>query len=370
VSYASIKDVAALAGVSFQTASKVLNGRDGAASTATEKRVVEAAGRLNYVPSALARRLLNRSTTMVGIISADFSDFGLSQFVVAAQHEVHARGSESLLVSVQPGGDPVRAVRELLEHRVAGILVIAPDVERNPRLARALPPEIPVVSLNHIAGSHVSLVGSDHVQTGKLAATHLLERGHRRMGTITGPASREVVRSRLSGFRTVLLESGASFPRRRVVNTDWTARGAHRAVHALLDNDPAITAVFVHSDVMAIGALRALADRGIRVPDDCSVVGCDDAPFAAYLIPALTTVRVPFEQTGARAAHLLLDKIDGAEIPRRELLPVGLVERNSTASTTERNGKPNARRSSHPKGDTDGNPVRKVNDEHLVASGT
>jgi LacI family transcriptional regulator len=370
VSYASIKDVAALAGVSFQTASKVLNGHDRAASTATERRVLHAARKLDYVPSALARRLLNRSNPMVGIISADLSDSGLSQFVAAAQREVHARGSESLVVSVQPDGDPVRAVRELLEHRVAGILVIAPNVERDPRFAKALRPELPVVSLNHLPGTRAGLVGSDHVETGALAAVHLLRRGHRKIGTVTGPPTREVVRSRLQGFRGALRQAGTPLPPRRVVHADWTSAGAHEAVHDLLDSDPAITAVFAQSDVMAIGTLRALADRGIRVPDDCSVVGCDDAPFAAYLIPALTTVRVPFDETGARAARLLLDRIDGAEIPRRELLPVRLIERHSTAVPARQQARPTNRRSADRPSRRGANSLRKVNDEQLVTSGS
>jgi LacI family transcriptional regulator len=330
--YASLKDVAALSGVSFQTASKVLNGRDGAASSDTAERVVDAARQLGYVPSATGRRLVGASSPLIGIISDGLSDFGLAQFMEGAQCSIHARGVEALVVIVQRGGDSAASVRKLLEQRVDGILVIAPSVEHQPGFAKALAGAPPVVSLNHFPEGNAFLVGSDHAQTGALAAAHLVDRGHRRIATITGSSLRAVVGSRLGGFRRALAQAKVRLPSRRIAEADWTSEGAHRAMHGLLEVDPSITAVFVHSDVMAMGVLRALADRGIRVPEECSVISCDDLPFAAYLTPTLTTVRIPFQETGARAAELLLDRVGGADIPQRELLPVRLVIRKSTAA--------------------------------------
>lgn len=328
-SYASLKDVAARAGVSFQTASKVLNGRSGAASPTTVDRVLAAAQELRYVPSAMARRLVSQSAPLVGIVSEDFSDVGLSRFLVGAQRVVHERGKEAFVVAIQPSGDPTLAVRQLLEHRVDGILVIAPSMERDRRFAKALTNGLPIVSLNHFPRSTAALVGSDHGQTGALAAEVLIRHGHRHVAAVTGPRTREVTVRRSSGFRTALHDAGVPLPPSRVVEADWTAQGAHEATHRLMSSDPKTTAIFAHNDVMAMGVLRALADRGVRVPEDCSVVGCDDMPFAAHLVPALTTVRIPFDETGARAAELLLDRMAGATIPRRELLPVRLIERQS-----------------------------------------
>jgi LacI family transcriptional regulator len=330
--YASLKDVAALSGVSFQTASKVLNGRDGAASPRTAERVLDAARQLGYVPSATGRRLVGASSPLIGIISDGLSDSGLAQFLEGAQRAVHARGVEALVVIVQPGGDSAASVRKLLEHRVDGIMVIAPSVEHQPGFAKALVAAPPVVSLNRFPDGNAFLVGSDHAETGALAAAHLIECGHRRIATITGSSTRAVVGSRLRGFRSALAQTNVRLPPRRIAEADWTVEGAHGAMHGLLDADPSITAVFVHSDVMAVGVLRALADRGIRVPEECSVISCDDLPFAAYLTPGLTTVKIPFQETGARAAELLLDRLGGADIPLRELLPVRLVIRNSTAA--------------------------------------
>jgi LacI family transcriptional regulator, galactose operon repressor len=329
-SYSSLKDVAARAGVSFQTASKVLNGHPGAASADTIDRVLAAARELEYVPSAMARRLVSRSAPVVGIITGDLSDTGLAQFLAGAQRAIHASGGEAFIVALEPSRNHDKSVRKLLEHRVDGVVVIAPSVERDRRFASGFPASLPMVSINHLPGSSATLVGSDHHQTGALAATHLIELGHREIATVTGPSSREVVGSRHTGFQNTLKEARIRLPTRRVARADWTAQEAHRVTAVLMEADSAITAIFVHSDVMAMGVLSALRERGCRIPDDVSVVGCDDMAFSAFLVPPLTTVRIPFEKTGQRAAELLLAKISRAEIPHRELLPVQLIERKST----------------------------------------
>jgi LacI family transcriptional regulator len=329
--YVSLRDVAARAGVSFQTASKVLNGQQGVVSAETRERILAAASELGYVPNALARGLVRRSSVTVGVLADDSSDLAIAQFVLAAQRALAGRGHAALISSVHAEDDAELAVRKLIEHRVDGILVAAPSLEESEKLGMSLRGTLPAVSIHHVHGGGIPVVGSDHAATGSLAARHLLGMGHRRIGTVTGPRRRRVVRSRMSGFRAALQDAGHRVAARRTIEADWTHAGGYEALHRLLDAAPELTAVFVHTDVMAIGALKALQERGVRVPDDCSLVGCDDLSFAAYLIPALTTVRVPFLETGERAATLLLDRIRGQPTQRRELLPVELVVRASTA---------------------------------------
>ncbi|WP_173132548.1 LacI family DNA-binding transcriptional regulator [Kibdelosporangium persicum] len=328
----SLKDVAARAGVSFQTASKVLNGHSRVASPSTRERIQRAAAELGYVPNAMARGLVRQASVTIGVLADDFSDQAVSQFVLAAQRAAASHGHGALISSVHADIDAELAVRKLLEYRVDGILVAAPSLEDEPQLGDALRGPLPVVSINRIHGGGVPLIGSDHALTGTLAAQHLLDLGHRRIGTVIGPRGRQVVRRRTRGFRDTLRAAGRPLPERRIAEADWTYDGGWAATHRLLDTDPAITAVFVQNDVMAMGALKALHERGLRLPADCSVVGCDDLSFAAYLVPPLTTVRIPFEETGERAATLLLDRIGGKQIPTRNLLPVELVVRESTTS--------------------------------------
>jgi LacI family transcriptional regulator len=330
--YVSLRDVAARSGVSFQTASKVLNGgREGVVSPNTRERILRAAAELGYVPNAMARGLVRQASVTVGVVADDFSDLAVSQFVLAAQRAAASRGHAALISSVHAAIDAGLAVRKLLEYRVDGILVAAPSLEDDPALGAALRGPVPVVSINRVNGVSVPTIGSDHTVTGALAAQHLLDLGHERIGTVTGTSTRQVVRARMRGFRTTLGAAGVPLPERRVVEADWTADGGFAATHRLLDADPTVTAVFVHNDTMAMGALKALRERGLRLPADCSVVGCDDLSFAGYLAPPLTTVRIPFQETGERAATLLVDRIGGKEIPERELLPVELIVRESTS---------------------------------------
>ena len=327
--YVSLKDVAERAGVSFQTASKVLNGRSGVVSPATRERIERAARELGYVPNALARGLVRRDSLTVGILADDFSDVALSRFVVAAQRTIENQGHVALVTTTTPGNDA--PLRRLQEHRVSGVLVIAPSVEEDEGIGEYLRGPLPAVTLNHIAGGGVPAVGSDHRRTGTLAAEHLVALGHRAIGTVTGPTGRRVVVSRLAGFRDTLHAADVELPERRVLATEWDARSAAAATHHLLDADPDVTAIFAHNDTMAFGVLAALRVRGVAVPEACSVVGCDDSPLAEFAAPPLTTVRVPFEATGARAAELLLARIRGDTTPSRDLLPVHLVVRESTA---------------------------------------
>jgi LacI family transcriptional regulator len=331
VAYASIKDVAALAGVSFQTASKVLNGQTGAASAATNDRILSAAADLGYVPNALARGLVHQTSPTIGILSDDFSDLAIARFVTGAQRAIDRAGLAALVVSTPPGGDHSLPLRWLHEHRVQGVLLIAPSLEGDPRLAAALRDLVPLVSLSHVAGTRMPVVGSDHHETGALVAEHLIGLGHRRVGTITGGRDRQVTLRRLDGFRATLQAADVRLAPAAVVESDWSSAGAGVATHRLLDAEPAITAIFAQSDLMALGVLRALAQRGVRVPDECSVVGCDDLAIAEFTTPPLTTVRVPFEETGALAANLLLRRIRGEQISPRQLVPVAFVERASTA---------------------------------------
>jgi len=329
--YVSLKDVAARAGVSFQTASKVLNNDPGVAvSEATRERILESARILGYVPNALARGLVSQTSLTIGVLADDFADTALAQFVMAAHKWASGRGQAMLTVNVRPDVDPAAAVRVLREHRVGGILVVAPSLENDPRLGKSLRGSLPTVSLNHIHGGGIPLVGSDHRVTGALAADHLLGLGHRRIATVTGPRDRRVVVSRLAGFRERLQSSGHRFSSRLVAEGDWTAEGGYAAAHHLLDIDPTFTPIFVHSDSMAVGVLRALHERGVDVPGDCSLIGCDDLPPSAYLVPPLTTVHVPFRETGERAAALLMDRIKGEKVRPRQLLPTHLVVRAST----------------------------------------
>lgn len=334
--YVSLKDVAAKAGVSFQTAGKVLNGHRGVVSESTEKRILAVARELGYVPNALARSLVTRSTYTVGIIADSLDDWVLSQFVVGAEREARRQGHAVLIGAVQSTlphdgkGDGEEYVRLLMERRVDGILAAAPTLEDDEAVGALLRGPVPVVSTHHVPGGGVPVVGSDHTLTGRLATEHLVSAGRRTIATVTGP-SRRVVDDRLRGYRQAL-EAAALQPRDSLVEAaDWTPAGGFAATLRLLDREPGIDGIFAQTDMMAVGVLSALHERGRRIPEDCAVVGCDDLPVSAYLTPALTSIHIPFHDTGARAMELLIARISGErKFDRRVLLPVHLVVRASS----------------------------------------
>jgi LacI family transcriptional regulator len=329
--FVSLKDLAARTGVSFQTVSKVLRGSPVNVSEATRARVLESARELGYVPNAVARGLATQSTCTIGIVAGDLADWALSLFVVGAEREARRRGHAVLITSARrEAGDAAACVRALVERRVDGIVAAAPQLEDDAELAGLLR-GVPAVSLHHVRGGGVALVGSDHRATGRLAAEHLVRLGHRRIATVTGPPDRRVVSSRHHGCREVLEAAGIETGRALAEAADWTPEGGHRATRALVERNPDVTALFVQSDLMAMGALSALHRLGRMVPDDVAVVGCDDLPMVVHTVPPLTTVHVPFAETGAKAVSLLIEQRDRRPEgrPERVLLPVSLVVRES-----------------------------------------
>ena len=328
----SIKDIAAQTGVSFQTVSKVLKGQ-GTVAPETRKWILEVAEQMGYVPNALARSLVNQQTATIGIVASDFSDYVLAQFVVGAEREAR-RQEKSVIVGVidEEGMEAERLIRILLEQRVNGIVLAAPQLEQNPKVREILHGQVPVVSMYHVPGGGIPTVGSDHARTGFLAMQHLLDLGHRRIGTIIGPRDRQATQTRLRGFQRALLAANIEFSPDLIEESDWLVEGGYAATRRLLERVPDITAIFAQNDMMAVGILGALRELGMRVPQDCSVVGCDDITLAAYTVPALTTIHIPFYETGEVAVRLLLDIImKRTADPKKVLLPVHLVERASTA---------------------------------------
>jgi LacI family transcriptional regulator len=328
----SVKDVAARSGVSFQTTSKVLNG-GGSVSDATRARILQAASDLGYVPNLQARSLVMQRTRTIGLIAGDFGDPGLSRSLAGAEAEARREAYGLMLTSVEPEGSGTEyALPAMMERRVDGILLAAAQMEDDPALQHVLDPTLPVVSVNYIEGGGVATVTADDENAGYLATRHLLEQGHRVVGALTGIASRRLTQARQRGYAKALSEAGVEVAEGLVEEAGVHVADGLAALPRLIARRPDVTAVFCHHDLVAVGALAALGSLGKRVPDDCSVVGCDGLDSAAFTSPPLTTVRVPFYEIGAEAMRVLLRLVagDGAG-PRNVRLPVHLIARASTA---------------------------------------
>jgi LacI family transcriptional regulator len=321
----TIRDVAARAGVSHQTVSRVINDNP-QVTAATRERVLTSIKELGFVPNPLARGLLSNQTRSLGVVAEDISDQFFARMAAGAEAEARRRGYYLMIGSVEPGDNEAGYLRLMLERRVEGLIVARPSV---PLSAEALSAGIPVVAVGIGAHADVTVVDVDNRQGGCDATKHLLDRGHRRIATIVGPAPWPSAASRLDGYRDALQRAGAQ---ELVEHADgWGLDEGFAAASRLLERDAGFTALFAHSDLIALGAIRRLREGGLRIPDDVSVVGYDDLPVAAYVEPALTTVHQPMHEVGVVAAGLLLDQLaGGAPLPvAAHLLPARLVVRQS-----------------------------------------
>lgn len=332
---ATIRDVAAAAGVSPQTVSRVINNRPDVAPQ-TRRRIWQIIQELGYQPSALARALVSKRTYALGLITADFSDYFFTQVIVGAEAEARRNGYFFILCSTErnPADEP-EYLRLLTERQVDGILFARPSTEQDSRHVASLVRQgVPLVTTAyHLPGEQLTVVDVDNVQGGLQATRHLVSRGHRRIGMITGPADWKSVKDRSEGYRQALEAADIPFDPRCVVHADWSYEGGYLAMQQLLLQAPDLTALFAQNDCMAIGAMRALREAGRRIPEDVAVVGFDDIPAAAYCYPPLTTMRQPMQEVGRVATRLLLELIQDPATERKEvLLNAELVHRSSCCS--------------------------------------
>lgn len=331
----TIRDVAAAAGVSYQTVSRVINNRPDVAEE-TRRRVWQVIEELGYQPSAIARGLVSKRTYTLGLITADFSDYFFTQVIVGAEAEARKQGYFFMLCSTErnPDDEP-EYLRLLTEREVDGILFARPSTEEDSRHILSLIQQgVPLVTTAYwLPGEKLTVVDVDNVDGGLQATECLIKRGHRRIGMITGPAGWKSVNDRTEGYKLALSRAGIPFDASLVEYGDWSYQSGYEAMQRLLAKAPQITALFAQNDQMAIGAMRALREAGRRIPDDVALVGYDDIPAAAYCDPPLTTIRQPMQQVGKVATHLLIELINDPDAERKEvLLKTELIRRGTCGS--------------------------------------
>lgn len=330
----TIRDVARHAQVSVTTVSHVVNATRFVSEVARE-RVQRAIDELGYVPSALARSLKSNRTHTVGMMIPNSSNPYFAEIIRGIEDTCYGAGFNVILCNSDD--DPHKQstyVRLLSEKQVDGLIVMSSgsDSELLDTLRAARMPQ--VVVDREIDDLAADLVEVNHEAGGGLATRHLLGLGHRRIACIAGPQGLSSARQRVEGYRAALAEAGGAVDEALVRSGDFTSAGGHAAMLALLEPaDPRRwpTAVFASNDLMAMGAVSAAASRGLRIPQDLSVVGFDDIALAAYCNPPLTTIAQPKHETGELAARLLLERIaDPSRGLQREILQPALQLRQST----------------------------------------
>lgn len=332
----TIADVARHAGVSIATVSRVLNDSVPVAKE-TARRVQAAISELAYVPRTAARILASRKTHTIGLILSDISGAFFSPMLRGIEAGVRQAGYDLLVYStgeIQEGQPPHRA---LGEHNTDGLLVFADSLELQ-ELARLHKIGFPVVLMHQSSpkGIDIPTVTIENKDGASKIVTHLIQvHGRRRIVFLRGPSAHEDSAWRERGYREALATNGIQFDLRLVLEGRFNEEVALHAMRGLIGTGQEFDAVFSGDDDSASGVLLALREAGRRVPQDVAVVGFDDAPFAPYLTPPLTTVHAPTELVGQTAVRQLLGLIQSGQAEPLTLLPTEIVIRNSCGCSFE-----------------------------------
>ena len=331
----TMRSVAEHAGVSHQTVSRVVNG-DPTVTDAVRQRVLASMAALGYRPSAGARAMARGRTEVVGLVIPHdpgfaFANDHLIRMMTGAEQELAARGHGMLLSTRETSKDPASAYRRFDRRRLVDGLIVegGAGTEALPRLVEL---GYPVVVIGY-AEEDLPIVHPDDAGGAYAVAQHLIALGHRRIGVVNGPRdSRLAMAARMRGVHRAFADARLEPAPELTVHGDFTFESGHTAAQHLMTQADPPTAIFAFNDAMALGVLRWLRETGRSVPGDVSVAGFDDTSAAVLGETPLTSVALQSVELGRRAAHILLDLLDGDTTPPAETVMAGrLMVRASTA---------------------------------------
>lgn len=333
----TIRDVAKLAGISVTTASAALNGTRASTirvSRQTKLRVQDAAAKLGYVPNAIAKSLATGKSGVIGMMLPyadafiDQNPFCNEVMVGIIREVVHRHYNLMMYTATSESSTSAAA---MIGSRVDGLLLVMPP-EAGAVLAKCERSGIPYVSVLRVPVGEAMTVNSDDREGGRMAARHLAELGHKRIAHLKGDVTVLTSAPRLQGFRAGLEECGVALPDDLVVQAGFDWRLGYEAMQGMLaaPERKRPTAIFAANDLCAEGAMRAIREAGMRIPEDMAVVGYDDTWYAAMTQPPLTSVHMPIAEMGEIAARMLVDTLEGCRPEEAQpVLPVWLNVRKS-----------------------------------------
>lgn len=335
----TLEKIASLAKVSRSTVSRVINN-DPNVSDSTRKRVLQVIEEINYQPNMAARRLAGGRTRVIGLmvpmgVAALFTDPFFPLIIQGVSAACTELDYSVMLWLAEPEYER-RTIRQVLGNHCIDGAIIASNLIDDPLLKAIDEDELPFVLIGrHLASTEVSYVDVDNQKAAFAMVEYLIKLGYQRIATITGPLNMIGGYDRLEGYKAALHRYSLTVDKSLIKESDFTELGGYNAMHQLMNEKP--EAVFVASDMMAMGAMRAVAEAGLRIPEDIGIAGFDDMPFAATSHPPLTTIRQPVYHSGELAAQVLIEKIENQEKAHHHIiLPTELVIRESCCGSLKR----------------------------------
>ncbi|HET9146704.1 MAG TPA: LacI family DNA-binding transcriptional regulator [Acetobacteraceae bacterium] len=325
-----MRDVAALAGVSVSTVSHVLNDTR-AVPEETRARVAGAVAATGYTPNSVARSLKRAETRTIGIAIGDITNPHFTAVVDAIEAAARAEGYTVVLVGISESAEREREGLTALAGRRVDGLIVAPSADGGPAaLERLRRQQAAIVQIDRVANPSCDAVVVANECGARRLVRHLAACGHRRIGMLTGLPGLSSTRERIAGYRTGLRDAGLPYDENLLACGEYSAEPARQAAARLLAEADPPTALFASNNLMTLGALQALAEHGLTVPDDIALAAFDDFAWSDLFKPHLTTVAQPCREIGQAAVRLLLERLADPDLPPRLVrLPVELRHRNS-----------------------------------------
>lgn len=330
---ATIRDVAALAKVSTATVSRVLSGSK-SAGREVRQRVIAAVNTLNYHPNHLARDLRAGLRKVIGVIIPDLQNPFLTGVVRGVEDVLQESGYSLILGNSDESAERERRNLDVLRGEGAAGLILVPSDAPHVNYESLRTWDIPIVAADRMPrGLKVDLVCSNNREGAREATEHLIAHGYCDIAIINGPSGVNVAEDRLAGYRDALQAAGIAPRHSFIIHSNFRQAGGHVAMQRLLDLPKRPRAVFVANNLMTLGALQAIHERSLGIPDEVAVVGFDDMPWATSLRPPLTAVAQPIEEIGRVAAGLLLERLKAPkQLVRQIILSTKLIVRSSCGS--------------------------------------
>jgi len=330
----TIKDIAREAGVSLATVSRVINNKNEGVGPETRERILNLMKELEYYPNRIARGLVTKKTNILGLVLPDISNPFFPSLTRGVEDTANKYGYNIILCNTDNNKKKEETyINVLKENNVDGIIYTSVVSNKDKSVKMLLQSRIPFVLLDRsINAADIPEVITDGESGMQQMVEYLIANGHRRIAYISGPGNNSPAEQRLEGYSKALLSAGIPIDHTIIKGGDYNISSGYRCMKELLDLGADFTAVACANDLIAVGAMEMLKEKGIRVPADISITGYDDIYLAGVLTPKLTTIAQPKYEMGSLAAELLIKLVQGDEIKERQvILQPSLIERESVA---------------------------------------